>query len=170
MIGFLKSIKRRDPAAKNMLHILLLYPGVWAIFFHRIAHFLSKIKLSFFARLISQISRLLTLIEIHPDAIIGKNCFIDHGCGVVIGQTTVIGDNCTIYQGVTLGATRFEKVKRHPSLMDDVVVGAGALVLGNICLGKGCKIGAGAVVVKDVDEGQTILAYLGKVKSAEENF
>lgn len=164
MIKFLKSIKKRDPAAKNLLHILLLYPGVWAIFFHRIAHFLHKIKLFFLARLLSQISRFFTQIEIHPGAVIGKNCFIDHGCGVIIGETAVVGDDCTIYQGVTLGAVSFEKAKRHPTLMDNVVVGAGAMILGNICIGTSAKIGAGSIVVKDVCDNSTVLAPLGVLK------
>lgn len=163
MIRFLNSIKKRDPAAKNILHILL-YAGVWAIFFHRIAHFFYKIKLGFIARLISQISRFLTQIEIHPGAKIGKNCFIDHGCGTVIGETTIVGDNCTIYQGVTLGGVSLEKKKRHPTLLDNVIVGASAIVLGDICIGNNTKIGAGAIVVKDVDDNCTVLAPLGVLR------
>lgn len=164
MIKFLKSIQKRDPAAKNICHILFLYPGVWAIFFHRVAYGLNKVRLYFLARLISQVARFLTHIEIHPGAKIGKGCFIDHGAGVVIGETTVIGDNCTIYQGVTLGGVTTEKVKRHPTLMDNVVVGANAMILGNVYIGKNAKIGAGAIVVKDVDDNCTILAPLGIVK------
>lgn len=167
MIKYLQSIKERDPAAKSWIQILLLYPGVHAIFLHRIAHFLYKFKLTFLARLVSEISRILTQIEIHPGATIGKNCFIDHGSGVVIGETAVIGDNCTIYQGVTLGAIKSEKGKRHPTIMDNVVIGANALILGNIIVGTGSKIGAGSLVIKDVDNNSTILAPVGVLKNIE---
>ena len=156
-IGFLKSIQLRDPAAPNRLQIYLLYPGVRAVIWHRIAHFFYKIHFKFLGRLCSKWSRFKTGIEIHPAAKIGKNLFIDHGMGVVIGETAVIGDNCTIYQGVTLGGTGKEHNKRHPTLLDNVVVGAGAAVLGNITIGNNVKIGAGAIVLKDVPDNCTVV-------------
>ena len=154
---YIESIKKRDPAAKSKISILLTYPGVKALFFHRIANFFSKAKFDLVARLISQLSRFFTGIEIHPRAEIGKNFFIDHGMGVVIGETSEIGDNVTIYHATTLGgispsikSDEQRDVKRHPTLKNNVVVGSGAQVLGPIIVGENAKIGANAVVTKDV--------------------
>ena len=156
-VGFFASIKQRDPAARNSLEILLLYQGVHALIWHRVAHFFYRIKFKFLARLIMNVTRRTTGIEIHPAAQIGKNLFIDHGMSVVIGETAVIGDNCTIYQGVTLGGTGKEHNKRHPTLGNNVVVGAGAKVLGNITIGNNVKIGANSVVLKDVPDDCTVV-------------
>ena len=156
-VGFFKSIKQRDPAARNALEILLLYPGVHALIRYKIAHFFYKIHLKFLAKLISAWSRFLTGIEIHPAAKIGKNLFIDHGHGVVIGETAEIGDNCTIYQNATLGGTGKERNKRHPTLKNNVVVGAGAKVLGNITIGNNVKIGANSVVLLDIPDDCTVV-------------
>ena len=161
-MNYLKSIMQRDPSAKNILHVLFLFPCVHALFWHRIAHFFYQMKWMFLARLISQVSRVFTLIEIHPGAVIGKNLFIDHGAGVVIGETTVIGDNCTIYQNVTLGGVSLKQEKRHPTLENNVMIGAGAKVLGNITIGSFAKIGANSVVVKDVLQGQTVVGIPAK--------
>ncbi len=155
MLDVIKAIYERDPAAKNIE--IILYQGLWAMFFHRIAHALYRWHVPFFPRLISQISRLLTLIEIHPGATIGTGCFIDHGNGVVIGETTIIGNNVTIYQGVTLGGTGHEQGKRHPTIGNEVVIGAGAIVLGAIVVGDGARIGAGAVVTKSVPQDTTVV-------------
>ena len=159
MSDFLQSIIDRDPAAKSKLSLILTYPGVKAVFFHKIANFFSVAKFDLIARIISQFSRFLTGIEIHPKAKIGKNLFIDHGMGVVIGETSEIGDNVTIYHMATLGgispsinSNEQREVKRHPTLMDNVVVGSGAQVLGPVVVGKNAKIGANAVVTKDVPE------------------
>lgn len=157
MFKYIKSIQKRDPASKNFFTVLFLYPCVHAIFWHRIAHFLYKIKFCFLARLISQIVRLFTQIEIHPQASIGKNLFIDHACGVVIGQTTIIGNDCTLYQNVTLGGISNKNEKRHPTLCDNVTICAGAKVLGNIIVKSGAVVGANAVVLKNVDENQTVV-------------
>ena len=143
MIEFLRNIKRQDPASANYLEIILCYPGVHAIFFHHIAHFLYRCKLPILTRFISHFSRFLTGIEIHPQARIGKNCFIDHGMGVVIGATSIIGDYVTIYQGVTLGGRNRKSIKRHPTINNHVIIGAGAKILGNIKIGDQVKIGAG---------------------------
>ena len=163
-VGFFTSIKQRDPSARNSLEILLLYPGVHALIRYRIAHFFYKLHLKGFARFITNINRFLTGIEIHPGAKIGKNLFIDHGMGVVIGETAEIGDNCTIYQCATLGGTGKERNKRHPTLKDNVVVGAGAKVLGNITIGNNVKIGANAVVLKDVPDDCTVVG-VGRILS-----
>ena len=152
-----KNIKNRDPACRNIAEAVILYPGFHAIFFHRIAHFLYKKKLYFLARLVSQISRHITGIEIHPGAKIGKKLFIDHGMGVVIGETTTIGDNCTIYHNSTLGGTGKDINKRHPDLGNNVMVGAGAKILGPIKIGNNVKIGANSVVLKDVPNDKTIV-------------
>lgn len=167
-VGFFKSIKQRDPAARNSLEILLLYPGVHALIWYRVAHFFYKIKFKFVARLITQLTRKSTGIEIHPGATIGKNLFIDHGAGVVIGETTVIGDNCTIYQCATLGGTGKERNKRHPTLKNNVVVGAGAKVLGNITVGNNVKIGANSVVLKDVPDDCTVVG-VGRIVNAKQS-
>jgi serine O-acetyltransferase len=166
-IGFFKSIKQRDPAARNWLEILLLYKGVHALIWFRVAHFFHKIRLKFIARWLTNLGRFFTGIEIHPAAKIGRNLFIDHGMGVVIGETAIVGDNCTIYQGVTLGGTGKEKFKRHPTLLDNVMVGAGAQVLGNITIGNNCKVGANAVVLHDVPDGCTVVG-VGKIIGEKE--
>jgi serine O-acetyltransferase len=145
----------RDPAARSYLEIITTYPGVHAILFHRLAHLLWKIKLYWFARVISYLARIITGIEIHPGVIIGRRFFIDHGMGVVIGETAIIGDDCTIYHGVTLGGTSWKQGKRHPTLEDKVVIGAGAKILGPITIGSGAKIGSNAVVVKDIPKNAT---------------
>ena len=169
MNSFLESIINRDPAAKSKLSILLTYPGVKAIFLHRIANFFAVAKFDLIARVISQFSRFLTGIEIHPKAKIGKNLFIDHGMGVVIGETSEIKDNVTIYHMVTLGgispsinSNEQRHVKRHPTLEDDVVVGSGAQVLGPVTVGKNAKIGANAVVTKDVPENAVMIGIPAK--------
>jgi len=162
MFDDIKVIFEKDPAAKNIFEVLL-YQGLWAIFFHRVAHFLYGIGIPFFPRLISQISRLLTLIEIHPGAKIGNRFFIDHGNGVVIGETAVIGNDVLIYQGVTLGGTGKEKGKRHPTIGSNVVIGAEAIVLGNITIGDNSRIGAGAVVTKDVPPNSTAVGNPARI-------
>lgn len=156
-------IKERDPAAKSGAEILLLYSGVHAMFAYRIAHKLYLSEHYFAARMISQIARGVTGIEIHPGATIGSGLFIDHGMGVVIGETAEIGDNCTLYQGVTLGGTGKDSGKRHPTLGDNVLVGAGARVLGPVNIGSGSKIASGAVVLKDVPENSTAVGIPAKV-------
>ena len=178
MNSFLESIINRDPAAKSKLSVILTYPGVKAVFFHRIANFFSIAKLDLIARIISQFSRFLTGIEIHPKAKIGENLFIDHGMGVVIGETSEIGNNVTIYHMVTLGGTSpsinsddQRDSKRHPTLMDNVVVGSGAQVLGPVVVGKNAKIGANAVVTKDVPENAVMVGIPAKnVGTATEEF
>ena len=151
----IQSVFDRDPAARNTFEILTTYPGVHAIVFHRLSHSLWNAGLKWLARLLSNVARLLTGIEIHPGAQIGRRLFIDHGMGVVIGETAIIGDDCTLYHGVTLGGTSWQKGKRHPTLENNVVVGAGAKVLGPIIIGEGARIGSNAVVVKDVPAGAT---------------
>jgi serine O-acetyltransferase len=159
----IQTIKREDPAAKSSLEILLCYPGLHAVISHRVAHWLYKSRLFVAARLVSHISRLLTGIEIHPGAKIGERLFIDHGFGVVIGETAEVGDDVLLYQGVTLGGTGGERGKRHPTLGNRVVIGAGAAVLGNIELGSDVKVGAGSVVVHSVPAGATVVGIPGKV-------
>ena len=178
MSDFLQSIIDRDPAARSKLGLILTYPGVKAVFFHRIANFFSTAKFHLIARIISQFSRFLTGIEIHPNAKIGKNLFIDHGMGVVIGETSEIGNNVTIYHMVTLGGISpsinsddQRNSKRHPTLMDNVVVGSGAQVLGPVVVGKNAKIGANAVVTKDVPENAVMVGIPAKnVGTATEEF
>jgi len=181
MKEFLDSIIKRDPAAKSKLSVILTYPGAKAVFFHRIANFFAIAKFNLVARVISQFSRFLTGIEIHPNAKIGKNLFIDHGMGVVIGETSEIGDNVTIYHMVTLGGISpsinsddQRNTKRHPTLMDNVVVGSGAQILGPVVVGKNAKIGANAVVTKDVDENSVMVGIpaknVGEVSTQDENF
>ena len=152
-----KNILEKVPASRKILEVIILYPGFHILVFHRIAHFLYKLKLYFLARLISQIGRFFTGIEIHPGAKIGKRLFIDHGMGIVIGETTTIGDDCTIYHNVTLGGTGKDKYKRHPDLGNNVMVGCGAKILGPIKIGNNVKIGSNAVVLKDVEENSTIV-------------
>lgn len=162
----LDTIFQEDPAAKSVLEIVLCYPGFHAILLHRLAHRLYRAGVPLLPRFLSQISRFLTGIEIHPGARIGRNFFIDHGTGVVIGETTEIGDNCLLYQGVTLGGTGKEKGKRHPTLGDRVVVGAGAKVLGNIRIGNDVRIGAGSVVIHPVPDNSTVVGIPGRVVRA----
>ena len=159
----IEAIKERDPAAKSTAEIVLLYSGLHATAAYRVAHKLYKSEHYFSARMISQLARKMTGIEIHPGATIGEGLFIDHGMGVVIGETTEIGDNCTLYQGVTLGGTGKDQGKRHPTLGDNVLVGAGAKVLGPVNIGSGSKIAAGAVVLKDVPENSTAVGIPAKV-------
>jgi len=181
MNEFLESIIKRDPAAKSKLSIVLTYPGAKAVFFHKIANFFAIAKFHLVARIISQFSRFLTGIEIHPKANIGKNLFIDHGMGVVIGETSEIGDNVTIYHMATLGgispsvnSNEQRNIKRHPTLKDNVVVGSGAQILGPVTVGKNAKIGANAVVTKDVPENAVMVGIpaknVGETSSSDENF
>ena len=174
MNDFLQSIIDRDPAAKSKLSLILTYPGVKAIFFHKIANFFAIAKFDLVARIISQFSRFLTGIEIHPKAKIGKNLFIDHGMGVVIGETSEIGDNVTIYHAVTLGGSspsidseRQRHEKRHPTIGDDVVIGSGAQIIGPVIVGKNARIAANAVVVKDVPESATMVGIPAKAVKLE---
>jgi len=153
----------RDPAARNWLEVLFCYPGLHAMWFYRLAHWLHSFGIPFVPRLISQIARLLTGIEIHPGAVIGSGTFIDHGMGVVIGETAIVGEYVLIYQGVTLGGTGKQAGKRHPTLGNNVVVGAGAKVLGNINIGGNVRIGAGSVVVKSVPSDCTVVGIPGRV-------
>ncbi len=159
----IKTAMEKDPAAKNWLEVVLCYPGVHAIWMHRVAHFLWEKGFKLLARFISHINRFITGIEIHPGAKIGRRFFIDHGMGVVIGETAEIGNDVLLYQGVVLGGTTLEKGKRHPTVEDGVVIGAGAIVLGPITVGKGARIGAGSVVVKSVPPGATVVGVPGKV-------
>lgn len=159
----ISNITGRDPAARNPFEIFILYSGIHAVANHRIAHFFYKIKLFFVARMISQISRFFTGIEIHPGAKIGKGLFIDHGMGIVIGETAIIGDNCTLYQNVTLGGTGKDKGKRHPTLGDNVMVGSGAKVLGPFTVGSNSKIAANAVVLSEVPENSTCVGVPARV-------
>ena len=178
MNDFLQSIIDRDPAAKTKLSLILTYPGVKAVFFHRIANFFQLAKFYLVARIISQLSRFLTGIEIHPGAKIGKNLFIDHGMGVVIGETSEIGDNVTIYHMATLGgiapsinSNNQRQVKRHPTLGDCVVVGSGAQILGPVMIGANAKVGANAVVTKDVPENAVMVGIPAKnVGTATQEF
>jgi serine O-acetyltransferase len=163
MFDTAKSILKRDPAAKSLLEVILLYPGYHAILYHRIAHFFYKIHLYFIARLISQINRGITGVEIHPGATIGKRLFIDHGMGVVIGETSIIGDDCLIFHQVTLGGMSNKHEKRHPTLGNNVLVGTGAKILGNITIGDNAKIGANCIVIHDVEAGKTVVGVPGEV-------
>ena len=156
-------IMENDQAARTKLEVFLLYPSIHARLAHMISHFLYKKNLLFLARLISQIARFLTAIEIHPGATLGAGILIDHGMGVVIGETAELGDRITIYHGTTLGGTGKEKGKRHPTVGDNVVIGAGSKVLGNIKIGSNSKIGANSVVLDDVPEGATVVGIPGKV-------
>ena len=174
MNDFLESIKSRDPAAKSVLSIILTYPGVKAVFFHKLAHFFYVAGFDLIARIISQTIRFFTGIEIHPGAKIGKNLFIDHGMGVVIGETSEIGDNVTIYHAVTLGGSspsidseRQRHEKRHPTIGNDVVIGSGAQIIGPVNVGNGARIAANAVVVKDVPENATMVGIPAKAVKLE---
>ena len=174
MNDFLESIKSRDPAAKSVLSVILTYPGVKAVFFHKLAHFFYVAGFDLIARIISQTIRFFTGIEIHPGAKIGKNLFIDHGMGVVIGETSKIGDNVTIYHAVTLGGSspsidseRQRHEKRHPTIGNDVVIGSGAQIIGPVNVGNGARIAANAVVVKDVPENATMVGIPAKAVKLE---
>jgi len=169
-ILFRKEVKacfERDPAAVNYVEVLLTYSGLHAIISHRIAHRIHILKIPFIPRLLSQLNRFITGIEIHPGAQIGNGLFIDHGMGVVIGETSIIGDNVTIFQGATLGGTGKEKGKRHPTIGNNVVIGAGAKVLGNITIGDNVQIGANAVVVKEVPANATVVGVPGRIARRE---
>jgi serine O-acetyltransferase len=159
----IQTVFAKDPAARSTLEVIFCYPGLHALWFHRFTHFLWQHKLRFLARLLSHINRFLTGIEIHPGARIGRRFFIDHGAGVVIGETTEIGDDVLLYQGVALGGTTLKKGKRHPSIGNNVVMGTGAVALGAITIGDGAKVGAGSVVVKSVPPGATVVGIPGRI-------
>jgi len=159
----IRAIIERDPAAKDVLEIVLLYPGLHALILYRITHLLACMKMPFFARALSQVGRFFSGIEIHPGASIGRRLVIDHGMGVVIGETTIIGDNVTLYQGVTLGGTGKETGKRHPTIGNNVVIGAGAKILGNISIGDNSYVGANAVIIRDVPANSTIVGVPGRL-------
>jgi len=159
----IRMIRERDPAAKNFMEILLCYPGLHAIWLHRIAHFLYQKRCYTTARLVSHFNRWITGIEIHPGAKIGRRFFIDHGMGVVIGETSEIGDDCLIYKGVVLGGTTLEKKKRHPTLGNRVIIGSNSTILGAITIGDGARVGSGSVVVKSVPPGATVVGVPGRV-------
>jgi serine O-acetyltransferase len=170
MIAFVKSVREdiaavfeRDPAARSYLEVLLCYPGLHALWAHRINHWLWRRGLRFLARFGSQCARLFTGIEIHPGAEIGRRLFIDHGMGVVIGETAIVGDDVTVYQGVTLGGTGKEKGKRHPTIGNNVSIGSGAKLLGNITVGENCRVGAGSVVLRSVPDNSTIVGVPGHI-------
>lgn len=158
MLEFLRAYRNYDPAAKSLLEIFFLYPGPRAVFIHRVAHFLYANRLFFIARFVADISRTVTGIEIHPGAQIGKRLVIDHGVGCVIGETAIIGDDCIIFHGVTLGGVKFDPIKRHPTVGNHVLIGTGAKVLGPITIGDRSKIGANAVVMKDLPPDSVIVA------------
>ena len=162
MISFLKNIKKQDPAATGYLEIILCYPVVHVMFFYRIANFLAKLNIPIIPRFISHLGRFFTGIEIHPKAKIGKNLFIDHGMGVVIGSTAIIGDNVTIYQNVTLGGRNNKGIKRHPTIGNNVIIGAGAKILGNIKIGDNSKIGANAIVINNLADEKIVVANIAK--------
>ena len=161
--GLLSSIVRRDPAARNRLEVFLCYPGVHAVFAHRVNHLLYNMGLKVLARLGSQMMRILTGIEIHPGAVIGRRLLIDHGMGVVIGETAIVGDDVTIYQGVTLGGTGKDQGKRHPTIGNDVMIASGAKILGPFKIGDHSKIGAGSVVLKEVPDHCTVVGVPGRI-------
>ena len=170
MFKFIKNIKydidnvlKNDPAARSSIEVFFLYPTINALIHYRIAHFFYERRIFFIARLISQFARFLTGIEIHPGAKIGKGLIIDHGMGVVIGETAEVGDNVLLYHGVTLGGTGKEKGKRHPTLGNNIVVGAGAKILGPITIGNNCKVGANSVVLKNIPAGSTVVGIPGKI-------
>lgn len=158
----IQTVFAKDPAANSMAEVLLCYPGLHALWFHRLAHFLWQHKLRLFARILSQINRFLTAIEIHPGARIGRRFFIDHGAGVVIGETSEIGNDVLMYQGVVLGGTTSEKKKRHPTIGNNVIIGAGAVALGAITIGDGARIGSGSVVIKSIPSRVTVVGIPGR--------
>ena len=170
IIEDVRSVFARDPAARNVFEVLTCYSGVQAVLFYRLTHFLWRYKLYWLARFISTFSRWLTGIEIHPGAVIGRRFFIDHGMGVVIGETAIIGDDCMLYHGVTLGGTSWDKVKRHPTLKNGVVIGAGAKILGPITLGENVRVGSNSVVVRSIDDNETVVGIPGRIvrKKAED--
>lgn len=170
MFDNIKAIRKNDPAAKSYLEIVLCYPGLHALWFHSLAHFLYKINLPLIPRIINTFARFLTGVDIHPGARISAGIFIDHGHGVVIGETAEIGTGCLILQGVTLGGTGKETGKRHPTLKENVVVGAGAKILGNIIIEKNVRIGAGSVVLRDVPPDCTVVGVPGKVVRSKVDF
>ena len=159
----IKVIYENDPAANNLLEVILCYPGLHALIMYRLAHRLYKWNIPFFPRLLSHLTRIITGIEIHPAAKIGRRLFIDHGEGIVIGETTEIGNDVLIYQQVTLGGTGKEKGKRHPTIGNNVIIGAGAKVLGNITIGDNCRVGAGSVVIQNVPEHSTVVGVPGRI-------
>jgi len=159
----IQTVFAKDPAARSVLEVVFCYPGLHALWFHRLAHLLWRYKIRFLARFASHVSRFLTGIEIHPGAKIGRRFFIDHGAGVVIGETTEVGDDVLMYQGVVLGGTTLKKEKRHPTIGNNVVMGAGAVALGAITIGEGARIGSGSVVVKSVPPGATVVGIPGRV-------
>ena len=157
IIEDVRSVFARDPAARNIFEILTCYSGVQALIFYRLTHLLWHYKLRWLARFISTLARWITGIEIHPGAVIGRRFFIDHGMGVVIGETAIIGDDCMLYHGVTLGGTTWDKVKRHPTLKNGVVIGAGAKILGPITLGNNVRVGSNSVVVRSINDNETVV-------------
>jgi len=163
MIEDIRSVFKRDPAARNVFEIITCYSGVQAVIIYRFTHLLWRYKLYWLARFISTLARWITGIEIHPGAVIGRRFFIDHGMGVVIGETSEIGDDCMMYHGVTLGGTSWDKVKRHPTLKDGVIIGAGAKILGPITLGKNVRVGSNSVVVRSVDDNSTVVGIPGRI-------
>ena len=160
-----KNIRKKDPAARNLIQVIILYPGFHILVFHKISNFLYRHKLFFLARLNSQIGRFFTGIEIHPGAKIGKRLFIDHGMGIVIGETATVGDDCTIYHNVTLGGTGKDKNKRHPDIGNNVIIGCGAKILGPIKIGDNVKIGANSTVLKNIPENVTVIKYNEIIKN-----
>jgi serine O-acetyltransferase len=162
------SIFERDPAARSVVEVICCYPGLHAVWLHRVSHWLWKRRLFFAGRLVSHFARFMTGIEIHPGAVIGRRFFIDHGMGVVIGETAEIGDNVTLYHGVTLGGVSLERTKRHPTVEDNVVIGSGAKVLGPFTVGKGSRIGSNSVVVKEVPPNSTVVGVPGRIVMATE--
>lgn len=159
----IQTVLKKDPAARNSLEVLLCYPGIWALIWHKPAHFLYKHNIKLLARMISQLTRFFTGIEIHPGATIGRRCFIDHGMAVVIGETTEIGDDVTLYQGVTLGGTGKDTGKRHPTIGNRVIVSSGARVLGPFTVGDDVKIGSGSIVLNEIPPGCTVVGIPGKI-------
>ena len=157
------TVLERDPAARSQVEVMLCYPGLHALWAHRVSHWLWEHGLRVLARFISEMSRFWTGIDIHPGAQIGRRFFIDHGCGVVIGETSIVGDDVTLYQGVTLGGTGKERGKRHPTLCSRIVVGAGAKILGNIVIGENCRIGAGSVVLDNIPDSSTVVGIPGRI-------
>ena len=170
IIEDVRSVFARDPAARNVFEILTCYSGVQAVIFYRLTHFLWRYKLRWLARFISTLARWVTGIQIHPGAVIGRRFFIDHGMGVVIGETSIIGDDCMLYHGVTLGGTTWDKVKRHPTLKNGVVIGAGAKILGPVTLGNNVRVGSNSVVVRSIDDNETVVGIPGRIvrKKAED--
>jgi len=163
MIEDIRSVFKRDPAARNVFEIITCYSGVQAVIIYRFTHLLWRYKLYWLSRFISTLARWITGIEIHPGAVIGRRFFIDHGMGVVIGETAEIGDDCMMYHGVTLGGTSWDKAKRHPTLKDGVIIGAGAKILGPITLGKNVRVGSNSVVVRSIDDNCTVVGIPGRV-------